>query len=98
MRMQQQQGSKMPRWVQVKTPEGSKLVPAEEFYQPKKQVHHIMPDIEPYHGIAGDCEYITSRSKEREYLKRNNCTQVGNEWNYFSKFNGKSHDNPTREW
>lgn len=68
----------------------------------RKQVHHIMPDIEPYRAVAGEeakrGEYITSRSKEREYLKRNNCEQVGNEKDYFFKYGGKSHDNPTREW
>lgn len=63
--------------------------------------HHIMPDIEPYVPVGGDGgnkDVITSRSKEREYLKRNNCVQVGNEKDYFFKYQGKSHDNPTREW
>ena len=88
----------MPTWVQVKTTEGSKLVLKEN--RPRKQVHHIMVDIEPYQATAGDVtgKYITSRSREREYLKRNNCIQVGNEWNHFSEFNGKDHNNTTRHW
>lgn len=67
-----------------------------------KRVHHIMPDIEPYRAVAGEDAkkgvYITSRSKEREYLKRNNCIQVGNEKEYFFKYGGKTHDNPTKDW
>ena len=68
----------------------------------RKKVHHIMPDIEPYRAVAGEDAkkgvYITSRSSEREYLKRNNCVQVGNEKDYFFKYDGKSHDNPTKNW
>ena len=90
----------MTTWVQIKTPEGSSLVLKQDYVQPKKKMHHIMPDIEPYLATAGDDagKYITSRSREREYLKRNNCIQVGNEWNYFSKYSGKDHNNPTRDW
>ena len=68
----------------------------------KPKHHHIMPDIEPYRAVGGDGadkgEYITSRSKEREYLKRNNCIQVGNEKEHFFKHAGKSEDNPTKNW
>ena len=82
------------KWGSVKWKPPEKPVP--------KKVHHIMPDIEPYKPVGGEeakrGEYITSRSKEREYLKRNNCVQVGTEKDYFFKYNGKSHDNPTREW
>ena len=67
-----------------------------------KRPYHIMPDIEPYPATAGEeakrGEWITSRSKEREYLKRNNCIQVGNEREYFFKHNGKTPDNPTKDW
>jgi hypothetical protein len=67
-----------------------------------KKVHNILPDIEPYAATAGEeakrGEYITSRSKEREYLRKNNCIQVGNEWDHFTKYGGKDHNNPTREW
>lgn len=70
--------------------------------RPRPQVHHIMRDIEPYKAVAGDDakkgRWITSRSHEREYLKRNNCIQVGNEKETFFKYNGKTEDNPTRDW
>ena len=68
----------------------------------KNKSHHIMCDIEPYKATGGEeaekGEWITSRSKEREYLHRNGFEQVGSEKDYFFKYNGKSHDNPTREW
>ena len=66
----------------------------------QKRAFHIIKDIEPYKAVGGKeaGEWITSRSKEREYLRRNNFIQVGNEKDYFFKYGGKSHDNPTREW
>ena len=66
--------------------------------EPRKEVHHIMPDIEPYRAVAGDQRVITSRSKEREFLKQHNCIQVGNEKEHFFKHNGKTEDNPTKDW
>ena len=86
----------MPTWVQIKTPKGPKLIPKEAYVRPR--VHHIMCDIEPYRAVAGDQRVITSRSREREFLKEINCIQVGNEWNYFSKHGGKTPDNPTIGW
>lgn len=68
---------------------------------PKRKMHHIMVDIEPYIPVGGDGGHktvITSRSKEREYLKRNNCIQVGNEKETFFKHNGKTEDNTTKDW
>lgn len=67
----------------------------------KMQVHHIMPDIEPYQPAGGSGafkEVISSRSKEREYLRRNNCVQVGNEKEHFFKHGGKTEYNPTKDW
>jgi hypothetical protein len=70
--------------------------------QLRKRVHYIMPDIEPYKAVGGEeakrGEWITSRSREREYLHKNGFEQVGNEKEYFFKYNGKSHDNPTKDW
>ncbi len=68
--------------------------------QPAPRVHHVIPDIEPYKAVAGDMagKYITSRSKHREFLKRNNAIEVGNEWKAFSEYGGKDHNNPTRNW
>ena len=84
--------------VKIKTDTGWKYVSPESL-KPKKRSHYIMPDIEPYKAVAGDMagQYITSRSQHREFLRRNNFTEVGNEKEYFFKYDGKSHDNPTRE-
>ena len=77
-----------------------KWVPAEKHVP--KRVHHIMPDIQPYKAVAGEeakkGEVITSRSKEREYLRKNNCIQVGSEKEYFFRYNGKTPCNPTKDW
>lgn len=45
---------------------------------------HVVPDIEPYQAMGNDvatgkCPVITSRSRHREYLKRNGYVEVGNE-------------------
>ena len=68
--------------------------------RPQAKVHHIIPDIEPYRTVGGDAPgtLITSRSKHREYLRRNNAIEVGNEKDYFFKHQGKTPDNPTKNW
>ena len=42
---------------------------------------HVMPDLAPYRAVAGDRagEMITSRKDHREFLRRNNFSEVGNE-------------------
>ena len=88
--------------VEIPIPGGTKYVYGE--LPETRQVHHIMPDIEPYQAVAGDVALkgdkpvITSRSRHREFLKRNNYDEVGTEKEYFFKHNGKTPDNPTREW
>lgn len=57
------------RWIQH--PITNKLIPADEYVRPSKASSAmIIPDIEPYRSIAtADAPIITSRSKEREYMK-----------------------------
>ena len=43
--------------------------------------HNIMRDIEPYQNMK-DRGWITSRSQHREFLRRNNFVEVGNEQNH----------------
>lgn len=62
---------------------GGTWVPAEEF-APTPETHHVMPDIQPYQAMAVDCKtgtapMITSRAEHREFLKRNNLMEIGNE-------------------
>tara|TARA_R100000426_G_scaffold2406_2_gene3940 strand:+ start:771 stop:986 length:216 start_codon:yes stop_codon:yes gene_type:complete len=42
---------------------------------------NIMRDIEPYQNMK-DFGWITSRSQHREFLRRNNFVEVGNEQNH----------------
>jgi hypothetical protein len=85
--------------VKIKTETGWKYVSKESLKQ-KPKTHHIIPDIEPYKAVGGDMagKYITSRSQHREYLRRNNFIEVGNEKDYFFKNKGKTEYNPTKDW
>ena len=56
-----------------------KVVPKESA-APKGGVS-IMRDIEPYQNMK-DRGWITSRSQHREFLRRNNFVEVGNEQNH----------------
>jgi hypothetical protein len=45
---------------------------------------HIIDDIEPYRVVGPEQgKLITSRSKHREYLRKHNLIEVGNERKYF---------------
>ena len=85
--------------VEIKTATGTKYVHPDSLKK-KPKTHHIIPDIQPYRVVAGDRagEYITSRSEHREYLKRNDFIEVGNEKEYFFKNQGKTDYNPTKDW
>jgi len=52
------------------------VVPKTEVMQQRS--HNIMRDIEPYQNMK-DRGWITSRSQHREFLRRNNFVEVGNE-------------------
>jgi hypothetical protein len=43
-----------------------------------RQAPMVMPDIEGHISMA-DGTWVSSRSKHRENLKRNNCVELGNE-------------------
>ena len=49
-----------------------------------KEAPMVMPDIEGHISMA-DGTFITSRSKHRENLKRNNCVEVGNDVSFEQK-------------
>ncbi len=38
----------------------------------------VMPDIQPYRNMV-DGQEISSRSKHREFIKKNNLIEIGNE-------------------
>lgn len=54
-----------------------KIVPKESA-APTKGGVSIMRDIEPYQNMK-DRGWVTSRSQHREFLRRNNFVEVGNE-------------------
>ena len=58
------------------------VVPKTEVMQQRS--HNIMRDIEPYQNMK-DRGWITSRSQHREFLRRNNFVEVGNEQNHLFK-------------
>lgn len=63
---------------------------------PSNKAHHVIPDIEPYKAVTGDMcgQWVTSRKEHREFLRRNNLVEVGNEKPYMTKHGGMSSDNP----
>lgn len=65
-------------------------------YEQRTQVHHVIPDIEPYIAVAGDRagKVIRSRREHREFLRRNNFQEIGNEKDYMTRNGGMSDDNP----
>jgi hypothetical protein len=49
-----------------------------------KEAPMVMPDIEGHISMA-DGTWVSSRSKHRENLKRNNCVEVGNDVSFEQK-------------
>jgi hypothetical protein len=65
-------------------------------YGRRSRPGHIIPDIEPYVAVAGDMagKVIGSRKEHREFLRRNNFEEIGNEKDYMTRNGGMSDDNP----
>lgn len=85
------------RYVQIKTPDGPKLVPRDEATaRAERKGPYVFGDITPYQAVTGDMEgrWITSRSEHRAFLQRNQLVEVGNEKDYFTRHGGMSPDNP----
>ena len=59
------------------TPEAEEAWKAKESMT-KRQAPVVVPDIEGHISMA-DGTWISSRSKHRENLKRNNCVEIGND-------------------
>jgi hypothetical protein len=80
-------------------PETKTLVPLHKWlakYGSATKTHHVIPDIEPYVAVAGDMagKVIHSRKEHREFLRRNNFVEIGNERDYMTRHGGMSPDNP----
>jgi hypothetical protein len=64
-----------------------------------KEAPTILPDIEGHISMA-DGTWVSSRSKHRENLKRNNCIEIGNDVCFEQKkpeFSRKEHEARKRE-
>lgn len=87
-------------WVQC--PETKQLIPKDEYLATRHadRACYIIPDMQPYKAVAGDMagKEIGGRRQHREFLRRNNFIEVGNEWSYFTRHGGKTPDNPTLKW
>jgi len=67
-----------------------------KYAKTSRQAHFVLPDIQPYEAVAGDMagKMITSRAEHREFLRRNNFVEVGNEKSYMTQNGGMTDDNP----
>lgn len=80
--------------------EVKELIPIDEWLakygERSVKAHYVQPDIEPYMAVSGDRagKMIRSRREHREFLKRNQFEEVGNEKAYMMKNRGMSDDNP----
>lgn len=75
--------------------ETGELVPVEQC-RPKERMHYIQPDIGGYKSMASG-QWISSRSKHREELRRHGLIEVGNEINAITKNRPKAPDRELRK-
>jgi hypothetical protein len=66
------------------TPEAEQAWAEKQAFVPRRLMPLIVPDIQPYQAVAADiatgkAPVISSRSQHREFLKRNNYVELGNE-------------------
>ena len=67
-----------------------------KYAEPEKDSRHIIGEFTPYQPVTGDMQgkWITSRRQHREFLRRNNLVEVGNEKSYMTRYGGMTADNP----
>ena len=80
--------------------ETKRLIPTDKWLA-KYGTQETLPDriigeFKPYQPVTGDMQgkWITSRRQHREFLKRNNLVEVGNEKAYMTRYGGMTADNP----
>ena len=80
--------------------ETKQVIPLDEWLakygEPVEKAHHVIGAFEPYKPVTGDMQgkWIHSRRQHREFLRRNNLIEVGNEKAYMTRYGGMSPDNP----
>jgi len=65
-------------WIPTIGLEAAKASWQDKIAMKSREVPMVMPDI-PGHISMADGTWVSSRSKHRENLKRNNCVEIGNE-------------------
>ena len=90
----------MTRKSYVQCPETNKLIPKDEYSRREEAAFYVIEDIKPYVAVAGDMagKEVRGRKQHREFLRRNNLVEVGNEKKYFTRNGGKSEYNPTLKY
>jgi hypothetical protein len=62
-----------------------KMVEVTGEQRPERRSAHIIDDIKPYKVVGPEYgKVISSRSTHREYLRKHNLIEAGNERKYFS--------------
>ena len=80
--------------------ETKEVIPLDDWLQkygePTELPDRIIGEFKPYQPVTGDMQgkWITSRRQHREFLKRNNLVEVGNEKSYMTRYGGMTADNP----
>lgn len=65
-------------------PESGEMVEIANEGRSERSGPRILGDIEPYQVVGPEYgKWITSRSQHREYLRKHNLIEVGNERKYF---------------
>ena len=84
--------------IPFNTPEAEEAWKQKQEMTPK-EAPMVMPDIEGHISMA-DGQWVSSRSKHRENLKRNNCIELGNDVPTQQKtheFSKKEHESRKRQ-
>lgn len=77
------------------------MIPVEQWYakygsSTSTLINGVLPEFQPYKPVTGDMEgqWITSRRQHKEFLRRNNLVEVGNEKGYMTRHGGMAPNNP----
>ena len=86
-------------WTPTIGEEAAKASWQDKLAMKTREAPMVMPDIEGHISMA-DGSWVSSRSKHRENLKRNNCIEIGNDVPMTQKkpeFSRKEHEARKRE-
>ena len=78
------------RYIQIKTDDGYRLVPADQFVRPERKAPYVWSDLKAYQPVAGpeaqrfmtdrkNARLIDGRKQHRDFLRRNDFIEVGDQ-------------------